>query len=298
MKSPFGVVVTAYKPDLGFFTRFAPAIRESARFIVVDNTPGGHTFENVPKESVLIVQDGKNKGLGKALNIGIESARQNGLKVLFLFDQDSSPSSAFLQQMLRALETASKKGVHDVCVGPRHIDDTLSGLVAAAPGEPPSRLKPVNCLPTSGMLFRVDRLKPEELFTEDFFLDFVDFDWCWRLAKRHWQFYRAMDITMPHRLGLAERHLLGLTYHVPAPYRHYFQFRDTLRLLVLPYVPLYSKIRLGGMLPLKALVYPFLLDRGLERARWMARGVADAFRRIGGIGAARETLDPTRQRTT
>ena len=96
---------------------------------------------------------------------------------------------------------------------------------------------------------------------------------------------------MPHRLGLAQRRFLGLTYHVPAPYRHYFQFRDTLRLTVRPHVPLYSKIRLAGVLPFKALAYPFLLDRGGERARWMARGVADAFRRVGGIGAARETLN-------
>jgi hypothetical protein len=56
---------------------------------------------------------------------------------------------------------------------------------------------------------------------------------------------------MFHRLGEAERRFMGLTFHVPAPYRHYFQVRDTLRLAFRPYVPRYAKLRLIGILPLK-----------------------------------------------
>ncbi len=288
--SRLAAVVTTYKPDAQFFARFAATMAFCERFIVVDNTPGGHRFADPESEAVQILQDGQNKGLGRALNIGIDAARQAGVRAVILFDQDSSPSEGFLRDLLDTLAAACAGGDERVCVGPLHLDDAQPGKTpqrAAAP----SRLAPVTCLATSGMLFRIDALGADECFTEDFFLDFVDFDWCWRLGRRQWKFYRAIDITMPHRLGLAQRRFLGMTYHVPAPYRHYFQFRDTLRLTVRAHVPLYSKIRLAGVLPLKALAYPFLLDRGLERARWMARGIADAFRRVGGVGAARETLN-------
>jgi rhamnosyltransferase len=285
-------IVTTYKPDARFFARFAATIAFCERFVVVDNTPGGHAFAPSPDSSkVVILQDGQNKGLGRALNLGIEAARRSGVEAVILFDQDSSPGAAFLDGMLRALALASADGSQRTCVGPLHVDDAVPIEVLAHTSSDVPNLQPVTCLATSGMLFCIGVLRDDELFTEDFFLDFVDFDWCWRQRKRGWVIYRALDVTMPHRLGLAQRRVLGLTYHIPAPYRHYFQFRDTLRLTARDYVPLYSKLRLTGLLPLKALVYPFVLDRGFERARWMARGVIDAFRRVGGIGAAAKTLN-------
>jgi GT2 family glycosyltransferase len=41
----------------------------------------------------------------------------------------------------------------------------------------------VSCLPTSGMIFPADALAPADVFAEDFFLDLVDFEWCWRLHQ-------------------------------------------------------------------------------------------------------------------
>ena len=283
------IVVTAYRPGSNLFDRFAETLGACHCFVVVDNTPGGHDFGPVPAR-VQVVQDGQNKGLGRALNLGLEVARRSGADTAILFDQDSSPDAAFLQRMLEAL--AGARQAHGECagVGPRLVDDAAPFSQMNVPAEP---LRALTCLPTSGLLFRLDAPAAEQRFSEDLFLDFVDFDWCWRLGSQGWRFFRAMDIVMPHRLGLAQRRLLGLTYHVPAPYRHYFQFRDTLRLTTRSYVPLYSKCRLAALLPLKALAYPFILDRGVERARWMALGVIDALRRVSGIGSARETL--TRQ---
>ncbi len=283
------IVVTAYRPGADFFERFASAIAFCDCFIVVDNTPGGHAFGHVEQPArVQILQDGQNKGLGCALNIGIDAARRAQAEMVILFDQDSSPDAALLRRLLDALADATRAHGERVAIGPRLHDD------AAGPPVPMGHtLKPLTCLPTSGMLFQLTAVRADHRFTEELFLDFVDFDWCWRLGKQGWRFFRAMDIVMPHRLGLAQRRLLGLTYHVPAPYRHYFQFRDTLRLTTRSYVPLYSKCRLAALLPLKALAYPFMLDRGAERARWMALGVLDALRRVSGIGSARETL--TRQ---
>jgi rhamnosyltransferase len=284
-------VVTAYKPDAKLFDRFAATIGACHCVVVVDNTPGGHAFA-APPERVLIVQDGQNKGLGRALNLGLDAARRAGADTAILFDQDSSPDATFLERMLDALDGLARSQGVRAAVGPRFVDDAAAAPVAAGRGsQPGDPLKLMSCLPTSGLLFRLGAPGADQRFSEDLFLDFVDFDWCWRLGERGWRFFRAMDIGMPHRLGLAQRRVLGLTYHVPAPYRHYFQFRDTLRLAMRSHVPLYAKFRLTALLPLKALAYPFILDRGRERARWMLRGVADAMRRVGGIGAARELLN-------
>lgn len=287
------IVVTTYKPDAEFATRFSAALGYCNCFIVVDNTPGGHCFTglNAHAAEVVVLQDGVNKGLGKALNLGIAAALRAGSSHAVLFDQDSSPNKAFLTDMLAMHQLAEREQQQPVCIGPLHVDDATH-LSKASQDRTHAHdvLRPVSCLATSGMLFRPDRLPTGSSFTEEFFLDFVDFDWCWRLQQKGWVFRRALGVTMLHRLGLAQRSFLGLTYHVPAPYRHYFQFRDTLRLVSKSHVPLYAKFRLGLLLPLKIVAYPFVLDKGWERLRWMVRGIADALRGVTGAGAAGKAL--------
>lgn len=284
-------IVTAYKPDAGFLSRFLPLLQVCNAIVVVDNTPGGHRFE-LPSGFALL-QGGKNVGLAHALNGGLREAQRLGAREVVLFDQDSTPSPELIRSLGSALRQATAAHGPRCCVGPTHLDDGVPvgqrGLGPAVAGAAHA-LSAITCLPTSGMMFALEALAPDDTFSTALFLDLVDFEWCWRLRTRGWTFLRAADIRMYHRLGLAEQRFLGITYHVPAPYRHYFQVRDTLRLAARSYVPIYSKIRLVGVLPLKALIYPLLLDHGVERLRWMARGVLDCMRRVTGIGAAHKRL--------
>jgi rhamnosyltransferase len=285
MKTRTAAIITAYRPDGRFGERFEEAASFCDRVFVVDNTPGGHEFGELSPKFV-VIQDGRNKGLGPALNQGLDAARAIGIEVVFLFDQDSSPSRELLASLEAALSSSNDK---KVCVGPLHLDDQV-----AHPAKPDSLdrtgLAEVTCLATSGMTFSLKELEPQDCFSSDLFLDFVDFEWCWRLRTRGWTFYRSSNARMPHRLGLSQRRFLGLTYHVPSPYRHYFQFRDTIKLVGWTYTPLYSRLRLVGILPLKILFYPFLLDRGGERVWWMAKGVADGVAGVVGVGAAKDIL--------
>jgi rhamnosyltransferase len=281
-------VLTAYSPDPSLAARFGPLLAICGWIIVVDNTPGGHAFGHLPDGFVLL-QDGVNKGLGPALNIGVLEARHRGAEQVFLFDQDSTPSLELLRGLLEARTAVLRAGAELVCVGPRFVDDSLVGELPTQPVNGVT-MQPMTCLPTSGMLLPVVPFCESGGFADDLFLDFVDFEWCWRVRSRGWQFYRAEQVPMFHRLGLAQMRLFGLRFHVPAPYRHYFQFRDTIRVTRRSYVPMYSRIRLLGVLPLKLVVYPFILDRGRERLVWMVRGIRDALRGVCGIGAAASRL--------
>lgn len=287
-------IITAYRPDTGFASRFAPLLSICGSIIVSDNTPQGHHSFNLPT-GFTIIHNFQNVGLAPALNVGITEAVRQGARVVILFDQDSTPSAAFVSRMVAELAEATETRGKRCCVGPTHVDD---GMMAAAESTAlesghvcsGSAWQDVTCLPTSGMIFSLDELTSDDFFSDEFFLDLVDFEWCWRLRRRGWYFLRTVDVKMFHRLGMEERRFLGFTFHVPAPYRHYFQVRDSLRLAFKAYVPLYSKLRLIGILPLKALVYPFILDRGLERLTWMAKGVLDYLSNVRGVGAAASRL--------
>lgn len=289
-------VVTTFKPDPAFASRFAHLLSVCGVIVVSDNTPGGHGGFDLP-EGFKVIHHRSNLGLGPALNIGIEAAREFGASTVVLFDQDSTPSAEFVIQMARCLAEAQASLGNQCCVGPTHLDDG-NEVIGGRPGfdsQPESATiaisrDEVTCLPTSGMILPIGGLAADDLFSNEFFLDLVDFEWCWRLRARGWHFLRSRRVCMLHRLGEAERSFLGLRYHVPSPYRHYFQVRDSLRLIAKSYVPFYSKVRLVGILPLKAIVYPFLLDRGAERLTWMMRGLRDSLRGIRGVGAVAHLL--------
>lgn len=283
-------VVTTFRPDPGLVSRFAPLLDLCDHIVVVDNTPGGFTFRDLPARFHLI-QDGTNQGLGPALNRGILRAKELGADHVILFDQDSTPGTQTVTQLLRLCRSAQQRLGDRCAVGPTHVDDvTGSRTESRRAGRAISDLHDVTCLPTSGLLFPLREINADALFASDLFLDLVDFEWCWRQRRDGWRFLRADDVELVHRFGIEERRCAGWRFHVPAPYRHYFQFRDTLRLVWRPYVPAYSRWRLTCILPIKMLVYPLVLDHGAERLRWMVRGMRDALRGVTGIGAASDAL--------
>jgi rhamnosyltransferase len=268
-------IFTLYKPNLDFFDAISSVLEFCDFVILVDNTPGGHKFTQLPN-NVLHISDGLNKGLGSALNIGISEARSRLVDQVILFDQDSSPTTELLSNLFIAL---NNNNLDQVIIGPTHIDDCISEEIFNnnSVANDVYLNSEISCLPTSGLVFNLSKIPTNFIFDESLFLDLVDFDWCWRLRSRGWRVYRLNNVFMRHRLGISEKKLLFLTYHIPAPYRHYFQFRDTLRVIIRSYVPLRSRLRLFSVLLPKLFVYPFILDHGVERLKWMLFGIYSFF---------------------
>ncbi|MGN6527462.1 MAG: hypothetical protein ACTHL8_13830 [Burkholderiaceae bacterium] len=286
-------IITTYKPDAQLRARFEPLLEVCEAIVVVDNTPGGHRGFALPPRFEVIV-NGDNFGIGQALNIGLREARRLGATEVILFDQDSSPSANLARMLSNALRDAVREFGPRVAVAPLHVDDGTGRLTLASGPRParrhPARFERASHLPTSGILLPLPELDPTDEFSDDLFLDFADWEWCWRLGLHGWIFVRDTNIAMLHRMGISERRYLGLRFHVPPVYRHYFQFRDTLRLVGRAYVPLSCRLRLLALLPPKAMIYPFILNNGWERFCWMAKGVRDAARGVKGMGAASTIL--------
>ncbi len=91
-------IYTAYKPDHKFIERINFILDKCEIVIVVDNTPGCHKFPDNLKK-IKVIQDGVNKGLGSALNIGITAAKKLQCDAVLLLDQDSTPDKALLDKL-------------------------------------------------------------------------------------------------------------------------------------------------------------------------------------------------------
>lgn len=288
------VVYTAYRPDAFLVNRIAPIKNVCDHVFIIDNTPGGHDFNQVGFTGVTILQDGVNKGLGRAINIGIDAARSAGCNYVVLFDQDSTPNADLLSNLLSAVISLGPLAI----IAPKLVDDAIDVIPKKTRGRKSDDdinavVIEMTSLATSGMCFKIPAASTATEFCSDFFLDFVDFDWCWRMQRQGYKVYLLESLVMHHRLGLKQIRFGPLKFHVPAPFRHYFQFRDGLKLLFRPSVPLYSRFRFSIVVIPKILIYPFILDRGMHRLKWMLLGLRDAFFNVKGIGAARTSLTKT-----
>jgi rhamnosyltransferase len=219
-------IVTAYHPDelLAGVVRSALAACESV--IVVDNTPGAGPaalpgLDRDPRVTVL--GDGSNLGLAAALNLGLARLPEKAEAVLLL-DQDSVIPDGLIEGLAADLDDATI-GI----VGPSPVD-TVSGKRYETLAGRHRQIDDRDLVITSGMLIRREALaQVPGGYREDFFVDYVDVDFCLRAKRNGVRIVRDMGLELPHSIGDVRVHrFLGQSVQVGhhAAWRHYWTVRN------------------------------------------------------------------------
>jgi rhamnosyltransferase len=219
-------VVTAYHPDDRLSAVIDAALVTCADVIVVDNTP---TEESSPTEQladtrVRVLRSGRNGGLAGALNDAVRALRQETEAVLVL-DQDSVLPAGLVSSLAA------------------HLADPTIGVIAPTPvdaedGSTYDRFSPTgtglvdrDTVITSGMLVRRTVLEAAGAFRDEFFVDWVDNDFCLRLRRNGVRIVQDMATRLPHSIGDRREHrFAGRTVKVLrySAWRHYWITRNGL----------------------------------------------------------------------
>jgi len=288
-------VIVSYNPDIPLLLRLAERLQDNAcDFLVIDN--GSRKIDAFSPSLVAhahcigLQQLGENRGLASALNLGLQRLGREGYQFALLFDQDSGIGRDYLLNILLAWEEArSIPGVRVAAIGPR-LQDPRTGRrtpfrvfgqlfsghdsrVAVS-----SSLYHAGFLITSGTLLPLTHLHQIGLMREDYFIDNVDLEWCFRARGCGYALFGTDRAVLHHRIGEDSDSALvrrGLMASHP-PSRTYFTTRNRLHLYRQPYVPLDWKVRDSGRFLLKSLW--LLLFSPLRREYWRAlrRGISDA----------------------
>ncbi len=223
-------IVTAYHPDDLLRGVVDSALTSCASVIVVDNTPypaEGRAEQPDPlcgyrDPRVTVLGSGRNLGLAAALNIGLAALPAETGAVLLL-DQDSVIPDGLIDGLAEDLDDPSI-GV----VGPSPVDAT-SGKVYETLAGRHGRLDDRDMVITSGMLLRRSCLERVSGFREDFFVDYVDLDFCLRLRRAGVRIVRDLALELPHSIGDVRVHpFLGGSARIGhyAAWRHYWIARN------------------------------------------------------------------------
>lgn len=282
MRDKICAVVVTFNPDSAHFARLqADLISEGLSYVVVDNAS-----DSAPEvvDAELVLTNKVNKGLGAALNAGIDAVKILGYQNALLLDQDSRLGAGFLQGMRLALDEALLLGSDVSAIGPmlQHPD---TGKIQP--------FKRVNCLfrrhsqrvqgtqglywvdflITSGSLLPLKAFDDIGPMREDYFIDNIDLEWCFRARAKGYQAYGTDYCVLLHRIGEVNSNWLAthglITTHNPQ--RSYYSTRNRLHLYRQAYAGWLWKCRDFPRFLLKT---GFLLTFSKKRVEYLKNTIA------------------------
>lgn len=277
-------IVVLYNPENDFFNNNLHKILEQIDYcILVDNTEQTQINQcnfNMYSDKITYYRFGKNMGIATAQNKGIEIANSLQPEYIVFFDQDSCPPTSLVDTLVNSLVSLEKEGFKVGLIGPRafnkenkkgyyHKDRDHCNVMSSIL----SRYTPVDYTLSSGSLVRLDVFSVVGLFKDEFFIDSVDHEICFRMNNHGYHIFIDEQVKLPHMLGSYQTSFLGKNINIPNPIRHYYVFRNWIFLIKLNHVPMNFKLRVMGRILPKALYFTIFEPPRLIRFKHIARGI-------------------------
>ncbi len=243
MNSSIASVTVAYAADL---PRQLEALLRQTRpleeIIVVDNTSADGTAEMLARRypQVKHLRLASNKGTGGGYSAGLEYAvLQKKYDWAWLLDDDSVPAPDALEKLLEAGEAIAAAGDRIGVLASLPVDSNsgqmLTGwlwqgeMVKPGPDVLGNRYWFVDAVISSGSLVGREAVEQVGLLRADFFIDFVDFEYCLRLRQRGYKVVIVPESRLHHELGKARPvKFLGRSqaWTERPPLREYYMWRN------------------------------------------------------------------------
>jgi len=218
-----------------------------------------------------------NVGIAKAQNIGSRYIldHTDATHIVFL-DQDSTVPDSYPQNIANAYEKIRLDIPRLAFLGPAtenketgreyksviHKDHALS-----------ADFIPRRELISSGGCTTRDVMEDVGLNDESLFIDYVDFEWCWRARKKGYLCGFTPGVTIKHMVGQKTIYIFGYTIIISSPFRYYYQFRNHLWLSRRNYVPLQWKVNHAIKNLARLFYFPALINSGGVCWKYMVKGL-------------------------
>jgi rhamnosyltransferase len=277
-----GAVVVTYHPDADVVENLR-VLREQVQWVVVvDN---GSNIEELAllraaaaSVGFEMVENGENLGIAHALNQGVRRVREMGCAFVFLFDQDSTITPGYVEQMTACF--AEGKNARSLAIlVPRYVDRRFGAVL-----EPPSgRDGHLEAATTSGSLMPVEVFQNAGFFAEELFIDGVDYEYSLRVRRLGFTIDECKEAVLLHSPGTPTHHkgLSGKPFQAAnySPVRRYYQERNKIWVTKRYWRTFPGFCTKQFLTSAKDLLKIFLVeeDKG-QKVRYFLAGMRDGFR--------------------
>jgi rhamnosyltransferase len=206
-------VFVTYNPDSDFPAHLHRARDQVGAVVIVDNGSDDAGLLMLraiaAEEHVAVVFNPENLGIARALNIGIEQASNLGFSWVLLLDQDSQVSGSMVRTLCDVQAAfPAREELAVVGSGFRELDAAPIDAGGEAQGTAPVRWDEVEWVITSGSLLSLAAYAKIGLFREEFFMDFIDTDFCLRARRHGYRVIKTQTALMSHAIGSPTQHRL------------------------------------------------------------------------------------------
>ncbi len=238
-------VLVSFHPDADLPARVNRILGEVGALVIVDNGSGEATRRMLAELSrdprISLESNRENLGVAVALNIGIRRARMLGYEWVLLFDQDSVIDAGMVEELIAAQASFPDParlavlgaGFRDVHKPEASPPDPAPGPTARA-ATPESACQEVESVITSGSLINLATIDRIGGFRDEFFIDYVDSEFCFRARASGYRVAKTRKTLMSHAIGASTTHeILGVsrwTSNHSADRRYYMARNDTVML--------------------------------------------------------------------
>ncbi len=229
--------MVSYNPDPGFVARVHRVIPQVGATVIVDNgsraasEPALQALSAHP--AVTVLRNGSNLGIAQALNAGIRHAVERGHAWALLLDDDTEVDDALVSALLEAYADCPEPE-RTAAVGARFRDTHDRPAASRALAAHGDAWQEVEAVITSGTLLPLAVFAALGPFREEFFIDYVDIEYCLRARARGFRIIETRKALMAHTVGAPSRHpLLGRhtwTTNHSAERRYYIARNNTVLL--------------------------------------------------------------------
>jgi|APSaa5957512535_1039671.scaffolds.fasta_scaffold62849_2 rhamnosyltransferase len=281
-------VTVTYNPDFDILIQSLSSISNQVdRVYVIDNGSLSPFHDRLSFDNVSFYSLGDNFGIGYAQNYGMNLALDLEPDFIMLSDQDTIYPKHYCSTMSDSLLSHS-----EACVVAPLFEDARSKKVTEFFPEntyfltkfrPKSGYYYISQAIASGMFIRVSSLKEIGIMNEDLFIDWVDFEWCWRATFYGYRILLNSDVKVLHYLGDSTLDSPFGSLEMRSPLRHYYITRNAFFLsLYCNYLP-YPKRFTLFVRSLRYLVgFPVLCNPHVENLKLVCLAFFHGLRKVQG----------------
>ena len=296
--STVAAVVVIFNPDERFKKLLLSLIEQVDKIWIINNQPNFDVDKFITngqvecEDKTTVIENKQNIGLAAAQNQGIKLALADGLDWVLLLDQDSILNKSFVKNMLHAARIYDNEG-HIGFLTPRHESDdgspsvpTYSKGLFLKPKRYHMNLTEIDDSllfgMASGSFIPNKRFKEIGLMREDFWIDYIDYEFSFRVRKQGYKILGVGGARLNHRLGITQQFkVLGKTfsYQVHPAFRRYTIYRNRVKVSK-EYSMLFPDFLIFEILSIaKDLLKLVLLeDQKFTKLRSIIIGIVDGFK--------------------
>ncbi len=221
-KNKVAGIVVLYNPSEIVIESINSYLNQIGHLFIIDNSEKENLFiKNELKEKVSYLFNNSNIGVAAALNLGAKKAIEHGFSFILTMDQDSKAPENMVDMLLSVMVEKKNVGI----VSPLHSNKYDTHLRFT------EDLEKIDVVMTSGNLVSLEAYEKIGEFNEDFFIDYVDIEYCFKMNVNNYSIYRLNKTILQHdEANLSAKILFNRRYfpHNHKPFRLYYKTRNLL----------------------------------------------------------------------